>query len=139
MKTAVSVTIESYSEGQRVQQSAVGQLYQKGDHYYLRYEESDPEMSGTMTTIKLERDRIRLLRSGNVRSELTFVQGQSCRGVYEMPQGILELHTATSFLTMELAEGLGTVDWSYDLYVAGEKAGSFRLRVTIAPGKPANE
>ncbi|WP_282938245.1 DUF1934 domain-containing protein [Paenibacillus sp. RC67] len=132
MKTAVSVNIESYSEGERVQQRVDGDLYQKSNHYYLRYEESDPEMSGTMTTIKLEQDRIRLLRNGNVRSELTFVQGQTCRGVYEMPQGTLELHTTTNSLSMELADGLGTVDWSYDLYVAGEKSGSFRLKATIA-------
>ncbi|WP_036746751.1 DUF1934 domain-containing protein [Paenibacillus sp. UNC451MF] len=132
MKTAVSVNIESYSEDQRVQQQVDGDLYQKGDHYYLRYEESDPEMSGTMTTIKLERERIRLLRSGNVRSELTFVQGQSCRGVYEMPQGTLQMHTLTNSLIMELTGGLGTVDWSYDLYVLGEKSGSFRLKVTIS-------
>lgn len=132
MKKAVSVVIESFSEGQRMQQSVQGELFPKGDHYYLRYEEADPEMSGTMTTIKLERDRIRLLRSGSVRSELTFVQGQSCRGSYEMPQGSLELHTDTTSMIIDLLEGLGTVDWSYDLYVAGEKSGSFRLKVTIA-------
>jgi len=131
MKMPVQVTIDSFADGQRLRQSAAGDLYRKGDHYYLRYEEADPEMEGTVTTIKLERGRIRLVRSGTVRSELVFVEGQSCRGSYETPQGNLELQTVTTAMMSDLAEGLGTADWSYELYVAGERTGSFRLQLTI--------
>lgn len=132
MKRQVHVEIESFADGQRIRQSVTGDLYRKGDHYYLRYDEADPEMKGTVTTIKLERDRIRLVRSGNVRSELVFIQGKSCRGAYDTPQGSLELQTMTRSMMSELSEGLGTVDWSYDLYVSGEMAGAFRLRLTLS-------
>ncbi|MFE5322570.1 DUF1934 domain-containing protein [Paenibacillus sp. NPDC056579] len=132
MKKPVHVSIESFADGQRIRQNAAGDLYRKGDHYYVRYDEADPEMKGTVTTIKLEQDRIRLVRSGTVRSELVFATGRECSGSYETPQGVLQLQTMTRSITSELIDGLGIVDWTYDLLVAGEKTGEFRLRLTIA-------
>ncbi|MCS7464556.1 DUF1934 domain-containing protein [Paenibacillus doosanensis] len=131
-KRPVKVSIESLMDGQSVRQQAEGDLYLKGGRYYLRYNEEDPEMKGTVTTMKLEETRIWIARSGSVRSEQTFVVGQRCRGSYETPQGSLELHTVTSSMSAELSEGLGTVEWSYELFVQGEPTGVFRLRLTIA-------
>ncbi|OXM83178.1 DUF1934 domain-containing protein [Paenibacillus rigui] len=132
MKKSVQVSIESYSDGQEISQKAQGDLYRKGDHYYLRYEETEAEMRGTVTTVKLEQARIRIVRSGAIRSEQEFIVGKSCQGIYETPQGRMGLETVTHAMYYDWSDGLGTVEWSYDLFVMGDPAGRYRLRFHIA-------
>ncbi|NHN31980.1 DUF1934 domain-containing protein [Paenibacillus agricola] len=128
----VKIQIESYiDEDPGIKQDMEGDLYLKGNHYYLRYKEADPEMAGTTTLIKLEDGLVRIIRQGSVRSEQTFKAGQRLKGYYDAPQGKLELETDTEQLTLELEQGLGTVEWSYSLFVMGEKAGDYRLRLTV--------
>jgi len=128
----VKIKIESYiDDDSGIQQDAEGDLYHKGDHYYLRYKEPDLEMSGTTTLIKLESGLVRIIRQGSVRSEQTFKAGNRLKGYYDAPHGKLELETETEQLTVRLEQGLGTVDWSYSLFVMGERTGAYRLRLTV--------
>jgi uncharacterized beta-barrel protein YwiB (DUF1934 family) len=127
----VHVLIESYSGDQHIVQRTEGELYPKGNHYYLRYEETDPEMKGVVTTIRLEGDSIRIIRQGSLRSEQSFIAGRRLPGYYDTQQGKLALETATHTLVIGLSGGVGTVDWSYDLYIMEEKSGAYRLRLTI--------
>ncbi|WP_240415469.1 DUF1934 domain-containing protein [Paenibacillus periandrae] len=129
----VNIQIESrIDEDPFTRHSVEGDLYPKGDHYYLRYKDTDPEMAGTSTLIKLETGLVRIIRQGNVRSEQTFVAGQRLKGYYEAPHGKLELEAVTEQLNIQLEQGLGTVDWSYELFVMGERAGTYRLRLIIS-------
>jgi uncharacterized beta-barrel protein YwiB (DUF1934 family) len=133
LSVKVTVRIESkVDEDQSIDQFVEGELYPKGSHYYLRYNEPDPEMAGTATVIKLEPDLVRIIRQGSLRSEQTFKAGQRMKGYYDAPQGKLELETDTAWLNMGLKQGLGTVDWGYDLFVMEQRAGAYQLRLTIA-------
>ncbi|MDF2962319.1 MAG: hypothetical protein K0S39_4054 [Paenibacillus sp.] len=127
----VHILIESYIDDQHIVQNADGDLYPKGNRYYVRYDETAPEMKGTVTTIKLEDESIRIIRQGSLRSEQSFARGQRLRGYYDTPQGKLELETVTESLAIKLTKGIGMADWSYVLYVMGERAGNYRLRLTI--------
>lgn len=131
MKRAVHIKIDSYAEEQHIVQHVHGDLYKKGEHYYLRYDETEPEMQGTVTTIKLERERIRIVRHGSVRSEQEFAVGRPLQGLYETPQGRMGLETVTHAMHYDWIDGLGTVEWSYDLFVMGDAAGTYRLRFHI--------
>ena len=53
-------------------QKARGDLYRKGDHTYIRYEEEPNELGRTVTLIKLEDNQIRIVRQGDVQAEQTF-------------------------------------------------------------------
>ncbi|MEK3719529.1 DUF1934 domain-containing protein [Paenibacillus sp. FSL H8-0034] len=129
----VNIQIESRIDDDPVTRHNVeGDLYPKGNHYYLRYKEADPEMAGTSTLIKLETGLVRIIRQGNVRSEQTFVAGQRLKGYYDAPHGKLELEADTQQLNVQLVHGLGTVDWSYELFVMGERAGAYRLRLIVS-------
>jgi uncharacterized beta-barrel protein YwiB (DUF1934 family) len=128
----VYVIIESNIEqDQTIIQRTAGDLYRKGDHYYLRYSETSDEMKGTSTTIKLERESIRIIRQGSLRSEQTFIKGQRIKGYYDTPQGKLELETETGALNLSFTDGIGFAEWNYDLYVMGERSGSYRLKLTV--------
>jgi uncharacterized beta-barrel protein YwiB (DUF1934 family) len=127
----VNVLIESCIDDQNIVQKAEGDLYPKGSHYYLRYEEMDPEMKGTVTTIRLERDSIRIIRRGHLRSEQTFISGRRLHGYYDTAQGKIELETVTNTIFVDLIDGMGIVEWSYELYLMGEKSGAYRLRLIV--------
>lgn len=131
-KRQVSIKIESVSGSDRIVQEISGLLYPKGDHIYLRYAETEREMGETQTTIRLDGKEIRIVRNGDVRSEQRFSVGTPFRGYYTTPQGRLELEIVTKSLRTELPDGgLGELmaAWSYELYVAGEPAGIYRLKL----------
>ncbi|SFL92738.1 Uncharacterized beta-barrel protein YwiB, DUF1934 family [Paenibacillus sp. 1_12] len=134
MSTSIQVNIQIESRIDKdpvIRQNVEGELYPKGNHYYLRYKETDPEMAGTSTLIKLEAGLVRIIRQGSVRSEQTFVAGQRLKGYYEAPHGKLELEADTQQLNVQLDQGLGTVEWCYDLFVMGDRAGTYRLQLMI--------
>ncbi|MDQ1910990.1 DUF1934 domain-containing protein [Paenibacillus sp. GD4] len=135
-KIPVQLTIESTPEGgEPIVQRVQADLYPKEGCWYLRYNEPESAQLGrTATTMRIDREQVRILRQGDVRSEQIFVPGGKRLGYYDTPQGKLELETATGELTIGLqgAAGLGEVRWSYDLTVAGESAGRYRLRLSVS-------
>ena len=71
-KQRVRIRIESRSGSETTVQKARGDLYRKGDHTYIRYEEEPNELGRTVTLIKLEDNQIRIVRQGDVQAEQTF-------------------------------------------------------------------
>jgi uncharacterized beta-barrel protein YwiB (DUF1934 family) len=130
-KQRVRVRIESRQDEQDSVQALLGDLYLKGDHAYIRYEESAAELGKTITLLKVEPGQIRIIRQGDVESEQTFAPGEKRIGFYKTIQGRLELEMHTQELAANIVLGLGSVIWSYDLYVQGEHAGLYRIQLWI--------
>jgi uncharacterized beta-barrel protein YwiB (DUF1934 family) len=135
-KRRVRIRIESGMNGSRTNLQAAGELYAKGHHYYLRYEEPSPDFGRTVTTVRIAREEIKIIRHGDIRSEQSFAPGEQRPGYYQTAQGRLELSARTHKLDIALDSGLGTVRWSYDLYVSGEHAGTYRLKLSIREEQP---
>ena len=130
-KQRVRIRIESRSGSETTVQKARGDLYRKGDHTYIRYEEEPNELGRTVTLIKLEDNQIRIVRQGDVQAEQTFLPGEKRIGFYQTPQGRLELEIETHELTSEAVHGIGITRWSYDLYASGTHAGTYRIKLLI--------
>ncbi|NEW07591.1 DUF1934 domain-containing protein [Paenibacillus sp. SYP-B3998] len=130
-KQRVRIRIESRSGSETTVQRARGDLYRKGNHTYIRYEEEPNELGRTVTLIKLEENQIRIIRQGDVQAEQTFVVGEKRIGFYQTPQGRLELEIETHELTSEAEAGIGITRWSYDLYASGTHAGKYRIKLLI--------
>jgi uncharacterized beta-barrel protein YwiB (DUF1934 family) len=130
-KQRVQIQIESRVDGQKTLQEANGDLYLKGDHAYIRYEEAAAELGRTITLIRLEHTQLKIIRQGDIASEQTFVPGEKRIGFYQTAQGKLELEVHTHKWSADLRSGLGSMSWSYDLYMAGEHAGLYRLKLSI--------
>src|SRR5690554_5189842 len=122
----VDIRIESISPDQSLVQSVSGEMYLKGNAVYLRYPEPDPAMGQTTTTVKVTDQQIKVIRHGSIRSEQVFLENKPEWGYYHTAQGQLKLETHTQSIHIQLTEGLGTIAWIYDLYVAGEQAGNFQ-------------
>jgi uncharacterized beta-barrel protein YwiB (DUF1934 family) len=129
---AVRLQITSVCEGQRIEQNLQAELYVKGTHLYYRYKETDENMGNTTTTLKVEPEQIRIIRHGDMQSEQTFVLLGNRAGFYQTPQGKLDLATFTHTLAVNLTNYVGTISWSYDLYVSGELSGTYFLTATIS-------
>ncbi|RTE09635.1 DUF1934 domain-containing protein [Paenibacillus whitsoniae] len=130
-KQRVRIRIESRSGSETTVQKARGELYRKGDHTYIRYEEEPNELGRTVTLIRLEAEQIRIIRQGDVQAEQTFVAGEKRTGFYHTPQLRMELETETHTLVSEAVNGIGITRWSYDLYASGTHAGAYRIKLLI--------
>jgi uncharacterized beta-barrel protein YwiB (DUF1934 family) len=130
-KLRVRIRIECRQGGQETLQLALGDLYPKGKHFFIRYEEAESEFGRTTTLLKLETGQIRIIRQGDMSSEQSFVPGVRSFGYYQTTQGRLELEMHTHGMSSDLNHGLGWVSWSYDLIVQGEPAGLYEIKLVI--------
>lgn len=136
----IKMHLTSVNGHDKIRQTLPADLYARGGHWYVRYEEASDGPARTRATVRLSSDEIRILRHGDIRSEQTFVRGKQLPGSYETAQGRLPLLTKTRELAVKLSdEGYGTCVWTYDLEVAGEPAGRFRLRMVLEPGELAGD
>jgi uncharacterized beta-barrel protein YwiB (DUF1934 family) len=126
-KRPVRIRIVSKSDHHTVEQEAVGELYAKGDHYYIRYAETAAEMGKTVTIVKMGRHSLRIIRHGDICSEQTFTEGERIAGYYDTPHGRLELVIVTDTFSMRMHEGIGIVSWSYRLLMGSEDSGRYEL------------
>lgn len=131
LKRPVRIRLTSVIEDERIRQSVEGEWYGKGSADYYRYRETDSEQGDTTVLLKVKPNEIRLLRSGGVRSEQVFLLQRTAPGYYELAQGRLRLEAATRTMHIHLDDGEGTVEWSYDLYISGEKSSSCSIMLEI--------
>lgn len=133
MKRDVHITLYNESEHEVLKREMKGELYDKGAGVYLRYAEEHSDLGDTRTTIRLSADEIRVIRSGDVRSEQQFILGKACRSYYDMPQGRMELEVVTDRLQVHIADNKQYIaaEWSYRLFIQGECSGEFRLRLQV--------
>jgi uncharacterized beta-barrel protein YwiB (DUF1934 family) len=109
-----------------------GRYYEKGDSFYLKYDEVQEE--GTIHTIvKIKRDEEALiLRSGAVKMRMVFKQGEEHAGSYESQLGTLMITTKTSKLThtADRNRNDGEINLSYQLYMQGSPVGKYEMDIS---------
>ncbi|MFD2673421.1 DUF1934 domain-containing protein [Marinicrinis sediminis] len=128
---SIQLHIESRQGEESVRQQLQGTRFQKASALYLRYEESDPAMGQTMTTIKINETQIKVIRHGDIESEQVFEEQQSHSGYYQFAHGKLLLRTENVQIRNELNEGKGSVAWSYDLYSEEQHVGHVDIQIHI--------
>lgn len=129
-KRSVRLTVVNDTGEERIEMGYDADLYRKGANTYYRYREQE-EMGDTFTLLKIGPEEIRIVRQGEMESEQAFAVGEARTGYYRTAQGLLSLATRTSRISVQLEEGIGTVEWEYDLELAGDAAGTYRLFVHI--------
>lgn len=107
-----------------------GYLYQKGQATYLQYREGAEGLEGVQTTLKLEKNRVTLIRHGDISMKQVFENGLRDDGLYQTPYGSLALGTETSLVEMVLGFEEGRVRIFYDLYLGGAVSSANTLEIT---------
>lgn len=119
--TVKSTQRDADGEDSVVELVSSGTYYKKKYSQHIVYEESEVTgLQGTKTTIKVYKDRVILLRTGQVSMRHEYRLGQTNSSVIETPFGQLELAMYTHELHVDIDDGKGVVHLGYDISLGGE-------------------
>lgn len=140
----VTVTIQSLQTGETgtesMTQHAQGLLLREGGDWILTYREgAESGLGSTRTTLRMERGRVTLNRTGELKSQMVFEVGRPHTSLYETPYGKLPMTIRTLKLKTELTEAGGTVLIHYHIELGGGSAGETRLRLTLRKEENAHD
>ena len=103
-------------EKEEQERQADGKWYERGGAQVVKYRDSE---SGTVDTLEITGRRVRMKRSGAVRSEMDFAAGES--HIFEMETGLgaFSFLVRTKRVAVGIYPGRITVELAYDLYSDG--------------------
>ena len=123
-------TVELITEGRLIDCGEEG--------YTLTYQESElTGLEGTLTTFQIERDRVTLLRVGEVNSQMVFEEGRRHLSMYDTPYGALSVGINTRKMRAELDARGGNIEIDYAIEIDHALAGQNLFRIHVREKGPA--
>lgn len=113
-----------------------GSLARDGGMLTLQYEESElTGLEGTLTTIQVEPERVTMLRTGQVNTQMVFQEGRRHLSMYNTPYGAMTIGVNTRHLFAELGEDGGEIEIDYNIEIDHTVTGRnvFRINVKKVP------
>ena len=107
-----------------------GQLINKADSLYLKYEEMQDDKT-IRTTMKLDTERALIMRAGAVKMRLPLNIFEQQIGHYESELGSMPLITQTKNMLFTRHEMRGEFHVQYDLLMGGQSVGNYTLDITF--------
>jgi uncharacterized beta-barrel protein YwiB (DUF1934 family) len=107
-----------------------------GGGFTLSYQESElTGMDGTRTTFQVEggRERVTLLREGQINSQMVFEEGRRHLSLYNTPYGALSVGVNTRRMRVRLDEGDGEIEIAYAIELDHAMAGENLFQISIKP------
>ncbi|MCK9477890.1 MAG: DUF1934 domain-containing protein [Firmicutes bacterium] len=108
-----------------------GLYYSEGTSHFVTYNETEVTgMEGTTTTVKIENNKVTMLRSGQNNSQLVFEKGQRHICSYETPFGAFAIGITSNILDIDLTESGGVISAEYQVEINNNTSGinSFHLQ-----------
>lgn len=137
----VLVTVQSIQrdeEGQdlKLELVSAGKYYEKNNAQYIVYEESEiTGMAGVTTIIKITGGTIMLMRLGKIHQRQEFCKGMETSSLYKMPFGDIKVGMKTYDVTIDLVDGIGTIELGYDVILEGIGTNYNQLTITVQEDK----
>ena len=137
MKTPVLLTIEGrqYYDGQTpdvIELTTEGTMEFCNGGWDISYEESEMTgMAGVTTTLRVEPDTVKLIRSGAVRWEMVFQKGVNHQSLYQMDVGAMMLTVCARQIDVQITERGGIVELVYDIEIDHCAAGMVESHLDI--------
>ena len=119
-------------EKEEIELVTEGKYYKKDNKYYITYDETEVTgLEGTTTTLKVEQDKITMMRFGQNNSQLIFEQGARHLCCYETAFGAFTIGVASSKVDIDLTENGGEVSAEYRIEIDNTASGynDFHLQV----------
>lgn len=124
----------------RIELITEGKYYKKDDKYYITYKES--EMTGfsdTTTTVKVEGDRVTLIRFGANNSQLVFEKGQRYVGHYDTPYGAFTIGVMPNNVLIDIDDSGGQINVNYSIEINNGSVGKNDFFMTIREAGKTND
>ena len=113
-----------------------GSLGRKAGMLTLSYEESElTGLEGTLTTIQVEPERVTMMRTGQVNTQMVFQEGRRHLSMYNTPYGAMTIGVNTRHLFAELGEDGGEIEIDYNIEIDHTVTGRnvFHINVKKVP------
>lgn len=91
-----------------------GSFFEKEGKYYLKYEETHENESVT-TTLKIENNKVTILRYGAANTQMIVEKGKKHLNYYETPQGAFTIGVYSDNVDIKINEKEGNIRLNYDV------------------------
>jgi len=110
------------------------ELTMKNNKYYITFEDlGDEDEAPAKSTLKIDEDKVTLLRYGLTSSQMIFEQGKKHTGNYQTPYGNVSLGVFSDMLNIEINEQGGNLDVSYGIYFEDMISHYNKLSINLHP------
>jgi uncharacterized beta-barrel protein YwiB (DUF1934 family) len=137
MKKPVVLNIcgKQFYEGQEpevIELVTEGVLERIPDGWEICYEETSlTGMEGVTSTFRIEPDRITLIRTGKLQSQMEFQLGVLHESLYRMEFGALLITVCATKIAVDITEQGGTVDLTYGIDIEQSAGGVVEYHLDI--------
>ncbi|CAM3769875.1 DUF1934 domain-containing protein [Alkalicoccus chagannorensis] len=135
---SIQTTIRDGGQRERHTMETNGELIWRGGLLALQFDEpvEEGEPQGTSQVMQLRDGRLSVKRKGAVQMDQRFVEGEKTRGMFTSQAGPMQMETDTKELQYDWddMQSRGTILLVYVLRLAGQKTGTYTMKVTFEEG-----
>ena len=136
MKKEVKISIRGRQtvegESEVVEVFTDGNFYKKNDSYYIVYQsEEDTSFKGATTTVKIEKNKVVMLRSAPVESQLIIEKGNRHLCSYNTGYGNVMIGINGSKIDVDLNERGGKIKFKYTIDVNSALLSSHEVTIFV--------
>lgn len=134
MKNNVLISIKSKQsiDEDGIEVITPGVFYKVEDGFVATYNETKLSgMEGTVTTLKILKDTLLLIREGNTVANMKFQKGKEDVSLYDTQYGTLEMRITTKDMSMNIGESGGNIMVNYELSLTGQEPYTTILDINI--------
>lgn len=127
--------LQSYyddTESSDIELLTEGDFYKEDGVYFCDYAESEiTGLDGTDTSIEIGSNYVSLQRSGNVNSQMLFMEGRKTSSLYSLPYGELTVDIYTEKLKANVDEHGGSISIDYIIDINNATTGRNNFEIAI--------
>ncbi|MBR3848429.1 MAG: DUF1934 domain-containing protein [Oscillospiraceae bacterium] len=144
MKKDVIITIKGLQSFEDTGDDSVelvtsGRFYEKNGNYYISYKESElTGLGNTTTTVKVEKNKVTVIRFGDLETHMIFEEGQKHISYYDMGFGALTVGISTKSIDKSLSDLGGRMKIDYSMEINNAVAGESALCMDIRAAETSN-
>ncbi len=119
-------------DGDEIQLTTNGRLYRKNGRYYIMYKESElTGMEGSTTTLKIENERVTMMRSGSYPSHMVFEKGKKHIGIFHTENGAMTVGISARDIKSQICDDGGSLMIDYAIEVDYMLSGENLFQIDI--------
>lgn len=137
MKKDVLITIKGLQNYEDQDEDSIelvtkGTYYQKDEDYYIVYKESELTGLGeTTTTVKIEPNRVTVIRFGDTQSHMIFEEGEKHVSYYDTGAGALTIGISTKQIRKAVNSFSATLMIDYTMEVNNSMVGENAFNISV--------
>ena len=144
MKKDVIITIKGLQSFEDADNDSIelvtsGRFYEKNGNYYISYKESElTGLGNTTTTVKVEKNKVTVMRFGDLETHMIFEEGKKHISYYDMGFGSLTVGISTKSIDKSLSDLGGRMKIDYAMEINNAVAGESALCMDIRAAGTSN-